>query len=928
MKKSFLGALIGATLGVTVCLALGSSPAYAAEYSSWHDGLELTDGDTVVIDGTTYAYGGDASEGLTYDDDYGPGVDTIWTAGEGYILFDYDEYISEVEVTLHNITIDATLSTDSYGLWLPMCPATMVIEGTNNISSYYAALANWKGFVTYEELTILGDGSLNAEAECEGINIARPTFINSGNITAKSSDYDAILSQGEYALTIAGGELSATTYSEDFAAYISYHDGIVVTGGKVSLVNAAGGNAILIDAAEDGKVTVSGGEVNLTGDIYVEGIDDVRSVTDTSQYVDVDTDAVTGTILESSIMMEKGNRYAYFDVAGNLIKSGAYYYDFNDEDAYDTDATVDEDGYKIEWTYDEADVVNGYKLTVGEALDAYIILPGSVSGTVEIAGDIDIQNLEADCLFNADGSSASGTPSVTFTGSGTLITDVKLGDFYGIDVVIDGLSIEITSDDDGIDVVSGNLTIKDSTIDIKGAYDTNGIDVGYGDVVIENSKIKAYDLDDGIDVGEGDLTVKDNSTIEVVGIEEDSSSTCISLYYGYITIEDSIIKAYNVACGLYLEEGYIRIKGESTIDVVACEEYSKTYGIYVEEGGLTIDESKAKLVNVQCGLELEYAELSIENNSIVEIEGNEVYSYSCAIGTTEGSAYIQSSNVTAKNVSDGIYTYNGNVHILDGSIFEVTCTDCDEYNTAGIFVEDGIVDINSSTIDIVGSEFGIYAYDSVNDDAKMNITDSIVHAEGEIRGISCDNEIIIDHSDCTAVARNEETGIGVYSDIGIQLLNIVNGDDYEVKLYDSNAIMSGYTIYYGGERAASLEIQIYKVASIEVSKTKKEYTVGETLSLEDLVVTATYSDGTSSAVTGFTTNASALDMSTAGHKVLTVSYSEDGITVTKDFTFTVVAQEPDDAPDTGDMARNGVMCLVMILAAVGAVVCSRRRETN
>ena len=79
---------------------------------------------------------------------------------------------------------------------------------------------------------------------------------------------------------------------------------------------------------------------------------------------------------------------------------------------------------------------------------------------------------------------------------------------------------------------------------------------------------------------------------------------------------------------------------------------------------------------------------------------------------------------------------------------------------------------------------------------------------------------------------------------------------------------------------------------IEAVKTKTTYTVGDTLNVDDITVTAHYADGYSRKVTGFTTNVTTIDMSKAGDKTLTVSYTENGKTKTKDIIVTVKAATP------------------------------------
>ena len=67
------------------------------------------------------------------------------------------------------------------------------------------------------------------------------------------------------------------------------------------------------------------------------------------------------------------------------------------------------------------------------------------------------------------------------------------------------------------------------------------------------------------------------------------------------------------------------------------------------------------------------------------------------------------------------------------------------------------------------------------------------------------------------------------------------------------------------------------LTSITANKTKTAYVTGETLNVNDLVVTATYADNTKQTVTNYTTNVSQIDMNTAGKKELVVTYKEYGV---------------------------------------------------
>lgn len=88
------------------------------------------------------------------------------------------------------------------------------------------------------------------------------------------------------------------------------------------------------------------------------------------------------------------------------------------------------------------------------------------------------------------------------------------------------------------------------------------------------------------------------------------------------------------------------------------------------------------------------------------------------------------------------------------------------------------------------------------------------------------------------------------------------------------------------------------LSSITATKTKTEYTVNDTLNIDDITVTANYSDGSSSVVSGWTSNVSAVDMASEGTKTLTISYTENEITktISVDITVSAVTPEPEPSP--------------------------------
>lgn len=80
------------------------------------------------------------------------------------------------------------------------------------------------------------------------------------------------------------------------------------------------------------------------------------------------------------------------------------------------------------------------------------------------------------------------------------------------------------------------------------------------------------------------------------------------------------------------------------------------------------------------------------------------------------------------------------------------------------------------------------------------------------------------------------------------------------------------------------------LSSISATKTDKEYTVGDTLDISDLVVIANYSDGTHANVTSSAIiSTSSVDMSTAGNYSISVSYTQGGVTKTASISIVVSA---------------------------------------
>jgi hypothetical protein len=88
-------------------------------------------------------------------------------------------------------------------------------------------------------------------------------------------------------------------------------------------------------------------------------------------------------------------------------------------------------------------------------------------------------------------------------------------------------------------------------------------------------------------------------------------------------------------------------------------------------------------------------------------------------------------------------------------------------------------------------------------------------------------------------------------------------------------------VYYSGEAAPGATL-----TGIAVSGQKTEFTVGDTFTHDTAVVTATYSDNSTKNVTASATF-SEPDMSTAGTKEVTISYTEGGVSKSTSYNITV-----------------------------------------
>lgn len=86
--------------------------------------------------------------------------------------------------------------------------------------------------------------------------------------------------------------------------------------------------------------------------------------------------------------------------------------------------------------------------------------------------------------------------------------------------------------------------------------------------------------------------------------------------------------------------------------------------------------------------------------------------------------------------------------------------------------------------------------------------------------------------------------------------------------------------------AVTVNPKVLSSIAVTTQPTKTTYALNEDLDLTGMVVTATYSNDSTAAVTDYTT--SGYDKTQAGEQTITVSYTEGSVTKTTTFTVTVV----------------------------------------
>ena len=254
--------------------------------------------------------------------------------------------------------------------------------------------------------------------------------------------------------------------------------------------------------------------------------------------------------------------------------------------------------------------------------------------------------------------------------------------------------------------------------------------------------------------------------------------------------------------------------------------------------------------------------LTVDNGTIL-------YTATDSSTTYDGQPHSISVSVTNPEGTDVTYSTDGVTYGSDNPSFsnEGTYTvyyriTKDNYTTVEA---SKTVTINKKPVTITAHEQNIIWGNDINQSLYT------VSEDGLITGDSI-KEITLTPS---TTARTEN---GTISVSGVKIENVAGADvtaNYDITMANGNLKITHDTAL-APER-------------IEASKTKTTYTAGDTLNVDDLAVTAYYADGYSEPVQDYTTNVSAIDMSADGDKTLTVSYTKNGVTKTKDITIKVNA---------------------------------------
>jgi hypothetical protein len=305
------------------------------------------------------------------------------------------------------------------------------------------------------------------------------------------------------------------------------------------------------------------------------------------------------------------------------------------------------------------------------------------------------------------------------------------------------------------------------------------------------------------------------------------------------------------------------------INLTVAADYANIYHAEIVEGGI-----KFYILS-------EAAEDIPINYLLLSSQSGKVFFAGSGVNSSGGGALVLRGITIAQNPTKTIYKKGETLSTIgmvvrarysNGSVADVTaqCTisDSEAQNTAGqqtitvSYTEDGIT--SRAVYYITVYELSSIAVTTqptkraYKKSEALNTTGMIVTAtytDGRTANVT---------ADCTISAESAPSTIGSH--------------DITVTYEEDNVT-----------KTTTFPITVYELSSIAITTppTKRNYRKGASISTSGMVVTATYSNGTTAVVTGSCTLGTSTAQSTAGNQGIVVSYTEDGITKTTTLTITV-----------------------------------------
>jgi glucan-binding YG repeat protein len=358
-----------------------------------------------------------------------------------------------------------------------------------------------------------------------------------------------------------------------------------------------------------------------------------------------------------------------------------------------------------------------------------------------------------------------------------------------------------------------------------------------------------------------------------------------------VTLEEGdTIKIQNdVACPangikLFVENPY----SAKQVDITYSNNADTRYSLYVngekqESITLTNSEGRKKLLSVPVSVEDGFIELVAEEEDIAANNNARSTIYNMVL-CKEAKALTKTITVTAGQggtvtAENGVIGEDGTITVPYGESQRF-----DFHPDEGYAVEKVLVN---------GADYGqrsSYTFENLNYDATLEVAFSQGSAVTEYAvniGSTPGGQII---SDLAKAQKNQPVTLEVRADEGyhyavgtLRYLSASHPDGVAISDASTQFSMPGEGVTVTAEFVENDPVLLEGITLEGPEKT--EYEMGEELDLTGLMVTAHYSDGSTAPAEDYET--AGFDSETAGEKIVTVSYTEGGITKTADFTVIV-----------------------------------------